>query len=317
MRKNLFCFVFLLNTLLSFGQINIGSPGAIKPSDFSKKDYGLFQASTTFFIIRENDKEILPQIESILREVWKFNKYEIIDFDKYKSIAKNPNCLFFGLRSYNRSFDYVSNADLFGKYTQSTELFIELWRNTEVEKENHIYEQVLAYVDCGTPWSVTKILGEKVNIDAFEYICKGKEVYKEWNWGLLKNYLQEINRCMVDNKPRWKFASGYDKENIGKLNSETLYVVENVKDYYDTREKKSPFEIYAGKKIEMISIADLGEKILTSEKPFYYMFVYKNSNDKMTTIINSKTGKFLYSDYKGLSYFFKDKDVKELNGKLD
>ena len=73
---------------------------------------------------------------------------------------------------------------------------------------------------------------------------------------------------------------------------------------------------YKGKKIEMISPEELSDKILNSDKPFYYMKVYKNSSDKIVTIINSATGEYLYSDYSGMAYFFKDKDVKELNGNL-
>jgi len=159
-------------------------------------------------------------------------------------------------------------------------------------------------------------LGARVSIDAFEYLCKTDVDVQEWSWGFLKNDLQVINSCLVANKSRWRFESEVDKANIGKLNSQTLFVSSDVKNYYDTREKEDPFEKYAGKKIEMIEPKALSDKILNSETPFYYMKVYKPGSDKMVTIINSATGEFLYSEYSGQAYFFKDKDVKELNGKL-
>lgn len=316
MRKFLLFHVFFAFAISTFAQINIGTPGAIKPANFKKKDLELYKSLKTFFVIREMDKENQVSIEKILQQTWTFNKYEIIDFDKYKSMPEDGNALFFGLRNYNTSSEYTSNSDLFGKYAQGSELKIELWRNLPKEKPQLLNEDVLAYIELGTNWKLYKELTQRISIDAFEYICKTDTVVNEWQWGYLKNYIQELNRHMLANEPRWRFESDVDKVNISKLNNQILFVSSDIKNHYDSREKESPFEKYAGKKIEMISPADLSAKILDSETPFYYMKVYMGGSDKIITIINSATGEFLYSDYKGASNFFKDKDVKELNGKL-
>ena len=316
MRKILLLSAFVSVFMIGKAQINIGNPGAIKPTSFKNKDIELYKTLTTYFVIREGDKENQTAIENMLKQVWTFNKFQVIDFDRYKTMTENENAIFFGLRNYNSSSDYTSNSDLFGKYAQYSSLSIQLWRNLKKEKPQLLNEDVLAYINLGTHWRMSKELQQRVSLDAFEYICKTDTIVKEWSWGYLKNYLQEINRHLEANKPRWRFESEVDKENISKLNSQILYVSSDVKDQYDRRAKEDPFTEYKGKKIEMISPGDLSEKILNSEIPFYYMKVYMPSSDKIITIINSATGEYLYSDYSGMAYFFKDKDVKELNGKL-
>ena len=297
-------------------QINIGTPGAIKPANFKKKDIELYKSLKTFFVLRDSDKDNRLKIEAMLKAVWTFNKFEIIDFDQYKTMKDDGNALFFGLRNYNESSDYTSNSDLFGKYAQSSVLRIQLWRNLPKENPQLLNEDVLAYIHLGPSWKMSNELRERISIDAFEYLCKTDTAVKEWSWGFLKNYLQEINRRLEANESRWRFESEVDKANIGKLNSQILFVCSDVKNLYDSREKEDPFEKYTGKKIEMIDPQALSDKIMNSETPFYYMKVYKTGGDKMVTIINSATGEFLYSDYSGMAYFFKDKDVKELSGKL-
>ncbi len=316
MIKYLLIAICLTVNLTLNAQINIGNPGAIKPTNFKNKDIEFYKTLTTYFVIREGDKENQASIENILKQVWTFNKFEIIDFDRYKTMTENENAIFFGLRNYNTSSEYTSNSDLFGKYAQNSSLKIQLWRNLKKEKPALLNEDVLAYIELGTHWRMSKELEQRISIDAFEYICKTDTIVREWSWGYLKNYLQEINRNLVANKSRWRFESEVDKENISKLNSQILYVSSDVKNHFDGRAKEDPFTEYKGKKIEMISPEDLSEKILTSEKPFYYMKVYMPSSDKIVTIINSATGEYLYSDYSGMAYFFKDKDVKELNQNL-
>lgn len=316
MIKYLLIAICLTVNLTLNAQINIGNPGAIKPTNFKNKDIEFYKTLTTYFVIREGDKENQASIENILKQVWTFNKFEIIDFDRYKTMTENENAIFFGLRNYNTSSEYTSNSDLFGKYAQNSSLKIQLWRNLKKEKPALLNEDVLAYIELGTHWRMSKELEQRISIDAFEYICKTDTIVREWSWGYLKNYLQEINRNLVANKSRWQFESEVDKENISKLNSQILYVSSDVKNHFDGRAKEDPFTEYKGKKIEMISPEDLSEKILTSEKPFYYMKVYMPSSDKIVTIINSATGEYLYSDYSGMAYFFKDKDVKELNQNL-
>ncbi len=316
MKKGLLSCLCILIVFSVSAQINIGAPGAIKPSGFKKSDMEEFHTATTYFVLRESDKEQQSKIETLIRDVWKFNKFEVIDFDRYKSIANKENSIFLGLRSYNSSRDYVSNADLFGKYAQFTEVYIQLWRNLEVKKENHLEEQVLARIEVNLPWANYDDLKQRISIDAFEFLCKGTVKIPEWNWGLLKNYLQEINRCLIDNKPRWRFASDVDKTQIKNLQHETLFVEDRIMKRLDAREKETPFENYSGKHIE-ISMADLGNKILESEATFYYMIVYLQGSDKMTTVVNSKTGEFIYSDYRGQSNFFKPKDIKALVEKIE
>ncbi|MEO8150151.1 MAG: hypothetical protein ABI723_21130 [Bacteroidia bacterium] len=311
MKKTVLFYFLFLFTFAANAQINIGAPGAIKPSTFKKSDMEFFQSATTYFVMRESDKPQQAKIESILNEVWKFNKIKLIDFDQYKKTAHDANSIFFGLRSYNYNYQYVTNADIFGKYTQSTTVYVQLWRNEPVKKEGQLEEQIIARINAKFPYAKNKLLADFISIEAFEHLCKEDINVPEWNLGVLKNYLQIINQCMVNNKSRWVFSSDVDKEQIKNLKKETLFIDDRVKNLYDSRAKESPLESYPYKH-EFISMTDLSNKILESETPFYYMIVYIQGTDKMTNVVNSKTGAIIYSDYKGQAYFFKDKDVKNL-----
>ena len=129
MKKTILINLLILHAYVANAQINIGAPGAIKPSTFKKSDMAEFQASTTYFVMRDSDKTQQAKIESILKEIWKFNKIELIDFDQYKKSANKANSIFFGMRSYNYNYNYVKNADIYGKYTENTDLYRQLWRN--------------------------------------------------------------------------------------------------------------------------------------------------------------------------------------------
>lgn len=311
MKNLILTAIFACFIISSNAQISVGPPGAIKPTNFKKKDIEEMQSSTTCFVIRESDKEHLSTIENILKDVWKFNKYEIIDFKQYLTMANKPGKIFFGIRSYNRSSEYVKSADLFGKYTQFTNMFIQLWKNGNEAKPNNIDETVMAIMSIPTPYGLYKELREIQTLDAFALICKSDVIISEWNWGFLKNNIQVINNCLMENKPRWNFASDVDKKEIGKLASQKLYVDENSIKSVDKRESGKPFDKYPFK-TEMISTQDLGKKIVESTSPFYYFMVYYDGTDKIVAVRNSATGDFVYSKYKGLAYFLKAKDIESL-----
>lgn len=311
MKNNFLVFLLSLFVCSANAQLNIGAPGAMRPSSFSKKEMETFKASTTYFVMREKDKAQQTKIEEVLKGIWNYNKIEVIDFDAYKKIANNANAIFFGLRSYNSNAEYVSSADLFGKYATYTKVYIQLWQNLEVKKEGHLEETIIARIETTYPWKGADALKERISIEAFEYLCKNEINIPEWNLGILKNYLQVINQCMNTNTTRWKFEGTVDKEQITKLQNETLYVNDAVLKTLDPRETESPLKSYTYK-YEMINVDDLGAKILSSEKPFYYLMVYKNISEKITTVVNSKTGEFIYTQYKGMAYYFKEKDILNL-----
>lgn len=291
-------------------QLNIGDPGAIKTTSFKKKDFEEFKNSTTCFVIRERDKEHLADIEKMLAEVWKFNKYEIIDFDKYVTYSNKPGKMFFGLRSYNRNSEYVKSADLFGKYTQFTDLFIELWVNGTEAKPNNIDEHVLATYELYCPKDIVDEVKQIQTLNAFEFICKSNVEVPFWNWGLLKNDLQVINACLVNNKPLWKFENNVKKDEIGRLSSSKLFVLDkNIR--LDSRNQEDVFEKYPYK-YEKISLDQLNSKILESSTPFYYLVIDFQGSDKVLSVHNSKSGEIIYSKYKGMSYFVKGKDFEAL-----
>jgi hypothetical protein len=311
MKKVVFALILLFTCSSIFAQLNIGAPGAIKTAPFKKKDIEAFQSATTCFVIREIDKENKKMIEGILAEVWKFNKYKIIDFAEYVTESKKPDNIFFGLRSYNRNAEYVSSADLYGKYATSSELKIIMWKNGDKADASNIDEQVIASLDVYIPYDIYKAVKEVQSLAAFEYVCKSPTVVPDWSWGLLKNNLQLINACLVVNKPHWQFENDVNKDQIGKLASAKLYVEEKGTERYDKRDKASPIEKY-GYKYELISKENLSKLILESQVPIYYMIIDIGGSSKVITIINSKTGEIIYSQYKGQAYYFKEKDVDAL-----
>jgi len=304
-------FLFVSST---FAQIRVGTPKIGKMANFKLEEWENYKTLKTYFVIRESDKKNRDLIESILQEVWKFNQYEIIDFDQYKLMPEDGSAIFFGLRNYNTNVQYTPNSDLAGKFAQSNNLKIQLWRNLPNKKHELITEDVLACMIVTSPTSPNfrSELLKRRTADAFEYVCKSNEVVQEWDWGFLKNNLQLIERHLRANESRWEFKSEVEKEKTYDLKSEILYVPSNIDWYYESN-NASPFEKYSGKEIVFISPKDLSNKILNSGTKFYYLQLLMLENEKVVTVINSVSGEYIYSEYSILSHFFCEKDIKELN----
>jgi len=314
MRIFLLFQVLFLFAISTFAQISVGTKNVEHPSKFNLNDWAKYKTLKTYFVIRESDKKNESLIRSILQDVWKFNSYEIIDFDQYKLMPEDGGAIFFGLRNYNTKFMSYPTSDLAGRDVESNNIKIELWRNLPKGKYHLISEDVLAYMIITSTPDFGLELRNRKTADAFEYICKSDVEVQEWGWGFIKNILQEMNRRIIANEPRWEFQKEIDKDKIHELKSEILYVPSNIDLFFEQYREKPKFETYAGKEIIFLSPKELSDKILKSGTKFYYLqFHSPNSGKKVVSIINSVTGEYLYTDFTKTSPYFSEKDISILN----
>ncbi len=155
---------------------------------------------------------------------------------------------------------------------------------------------------------------QKVNIDGGGHI-------KNWGPGILKNYLQSILTGFSNSETRDLYSQVIhpNKTEFKKLKSDTLYVPDYILikfGKYSGNENrhhsaKSLFKSY-DYPYKVIPLAELNTKILRNES-FFYLGYVKSCADKFVSVINSKTGDFVYSTFTKLSYNIESSDLKKIS----
>jgi hypothetical protein len=308
-----FISLLLFSLYISYfthAQISIGEPGAIKPTDFDKGTWEEMRNGTTCFIYRDADVPKLDMIKGILGEIWTFNKWKLIPYSEYQNSISEKGNVYIALRSYNKTKVYAG-PDPSGNKAEVVEVLISMWRVDKVEKDGWIAEERLAAIDMPISNDLRTQLIQLKRMPAFEFISGNEAKVELWNWGLLKNKFQVLNNHLVSNTPRWRFSNTQNVPELNRLKSDTLFIPESTFKTFDVREKGKTMDEYAGR-YKVISIEELGDRILKSEKPFYYLNVHMDGLEKFINVINSKTGEIVYSSYKGAAYYFNAKDVADL-----
>jgi hypothetical protein len=69
-------------------------------------------------------------------------------------------------------------------------------------------------------------------------------------------------------------------------------------------------------KYQLVSTKKLNDNIVNDPSGFYYLLYVKSSTDKFVSVINSRTGEIIYSDYTPVKYNLKPGDLKDLYKKI-
>jgi hypothetical protein len=118
-------------------------------------------------------------------------------------------------------------------------------------------------------------------------------------------------------------AKIYNEQELNKLKTSTLYVPDYVLvkfnmftgDESKQHKEEDLFEDYK-LKYQVLSTKKLNDNILSDPAGFYYLLYVKSSTDKFVSVVNSKTGEIIYSEYTGVKYNLKPGDLKDLYQKI-
>ena len=156
-----------------------------------------------------------------------------------------------------------------------------------------------------------------------QYLLSEGTTYN-WNPLYLKNAFQFIQKQLDKEEEYWMFKEIEEAE-LAALQTDTLYVPAYVKTLYNgyKGQEKSAEERqrlmdeafekypYAYKLVEMDEIMRLAE---VRSEPVYYLSYLRCNMDKHLSIMEAKSGSWLYYEYRGMQVFpwIKPKDMKKL-----
>lgn len=302
--------LILLATTNTFGQINVGPNEnyQLKTGEFEQANLNKLKSSKTLFVYRDSDNVNLELFESTLSEVWDYTELEFVSYKEYTSRTYDESYSFFTIGGRHQI--KTSSSDM---VTRNTHIFLTLWMINGNKKLT--FCRIELYPTF-TTYQKAKDTEDNVSLMV-------KHLYEEsklhnWNLLYLKNALQLVNEKLTKSDEHW-IANSEVYSDLSHLKNDTLYIPEytlikfgaftgdeskrhNVKKLF----KKYPYPY------KVLSMEELLEKALHSEKPLYYLSYIKSSTDKYVSVVNAKTGELLYSDYSPVSYNIKDKDFKKL-----
>jgi len=265
---------------------------------------------------------VLPDIyskeeyEKLLNQCWKFSDYELVPI---KDFNEDPS-------------KYLKISTVVAEYNGILKTINYTNPNKLVKQNEYVFIDILFYVIDGIKVGKKETTYEKTIFGQISFCpdygkCKkdGISSYldispnylRNYNLGLLKNYLTIMSKNLVSNSLYDGYAEINDTAKLRKLKSQKLYIVEDIKQKNMgafNREDRDLNELtvdYEYKK-EFITAEELSNKILMGEEIFY-LFHNQDNSKKIISVVNSKTGEVIYNSLERMSFTVKEKDFKELN----
>ncbi|WP_320815343.1 hypothetical protein [Flavobacterium sp.] len=308
--------IFLLFFSFSFSQVSVSRSHRGLFKDLKKEDYKEIKKRKTIFVIDSFDE---IKFEEMLKTFWDLNKYEVLSREKYeenkeKYISEDYSIFeFSGLLVTITSQSGMTTEYLYLNYNYFYYTDVKV-NNGKIKFDKTEVASVFFSGDADSMWNI---------ISTLKYGNLQNQLYN-YQLGYMKNYLQFIQKNLKDDWYSWTFASDYDKKVVKKLSKTTLYIPSYINTKYNgwdgtDTEREDPNELFKKYeyKYEWISNEDLNNKILNTKEDFYYLMYTKINSSKLVSVVNGKTGEIIYRDYQSMSYQLKQKDLKEINNKID
>lgn len=283
----------------------------------------------TYIAMKDPGAPSVKEYIDVFKNNWTLSKIEFIKYaDLEKHLSPDNSYLTIGGYETNVQFTelYKNGSRRNGINFSNTHLYLELWtvkksfferKNKNRSMENSEKTQV-ARIELFTDFET---LSDPDKIFQSDYHGDGH--IRNWGPGFLKNYIQLLTKYADKNQNRSLFAGMTNMDQLKTLKDEVLYVPDYVLTKFNKlsgdeskkHEEKKLFEDYS-LKYSLISTAELNKKILSEQKPFYYLVYVKSSTDKFVSVVNSLTGEVIYSKYSPLSYNINSGDLKNIQKKI-
>lgn len=307
--KSFFTGVLLFFSISIVAQIGVGSSLFGLYQGLSDRQFEMIKEKTTLFVVEDFNVEAIQQV---IKDTWTYNDYEIIsrkEYNENEQSYKNEKYAPFVLKGFIRSSNYGSSVFIYHHY---------FYYNIKRKKEK------------------IKTIGGVFysgDIDAIKEVVMTNEYgnmydnFYNFGIGYFKNYLQKINKELVNKGGSFAYAKKADKEKLKALKGKTLYVPDYIKLKYNAfsgsskfgeHELENPDDLFKKYKhsYEWIGKEELNEKILYAKEDFYYLMFSRVNGQKFITITNGLTGEMIYRDYQTMSYNIKKKDLSKINSKI-
>lgn len=291
------------------------------------KEVEKIKKGTTYVVMyNPNSPRVAPFIQAF-KDAWTLSRLEFIRYSEMESHL-SPENSFFSIGGYETTTEnFVDVRGIrrkTGEYS-NTHLYLELWVPNEKyftqnkqkplrEKDKVQVARIELYTDYETLKAPETI--HQMDFDGLGHI-------RNWGPGMLKNYLQTLTFFLNKGEKRFIASKTFNEQELSKLKTSTLYVPDYVLvkfnmftgDESKQHKEEDLFEDYK-LKYQVLSTKKLNDNILNDPSGFYYLLYVKSSTDKFVSVINSKTGEIIYSEYTGVKYNLKSGDLKDLYQKI-
>jgi hypothetical protein len=304
-QKNILPILALFfSPFLSFCQIAITNV-----TEISKIKQG-----TTFFAMKDPDSPKAKEYVGAIKKAWDFSKVECI---KYTDVEKNiaPN---------NSFVTITANMISSNSTTASTQtrIYLELWTTNgkfkyDPKKRKHFNQADKISVATLELFSDYTTQNNPSSLYKMEYDATGH--LKNWGKGIVYNYVQELNRLLNKAEEKSFKTIITNKEELKKMSSQTLFIPDYAMIKYN-KTNNDETDVFKDKELfdgfnlsyKVLPTANLNDKILSAETPFYYLLLIKTTDDKFVTITNSLTGEIIYLAYSASASNLKAADLKDI-----
>ncbi len=304
MKFSSFSLLFLLIFSSSLkSQINV--------SRLNEKDYEAIKQSTTYFVIPEFDNDKQQQYVDLLKTVWNFTNLKVVTAKEAEKIKND-----------------VSISKIIPRAVQVTEgpgvvyLYQYVMYMYYVSRKGELVEKEVAWADfCLKHKAIGELYDKKANQNSqAQYINKNNCLHN-YSLGFIKNYLQDINANLSNNKGEAiSLSKRIYKEELDKFNAkDTLFIPDYVAEYPETNMEEALAK--AKFRYKVIPVKELDAKILNTKTPFYYLNFVRFGYNKGINIVNAKDGSFIFNNWNPMGFKYKnltllDDDIKIINGAL-
>jgi hypothetical protein len=296
--------LFSLLPWLTFSQITLTNTAEIAK----------IKQGTTYFAMKDPASPAATAYVAAIKKAWSLSKVECI---KYTEVEKNiaPNNSFVTLGANMTT----SNSTL---AATETRMYLELWTTNgkftyDPKKRRHFNQADKIVVGTIELFADFYAQNNPSAMYKMEYEAAGH--FKNWGTGVLSNYLQQLCALLEKGNECTAKTEIANTAELQKMAGSTLFVPDYVLTKFgknsDDESKKYPEkEIFEGYTLayQILSTAELNEKIVNSTAPFYYLLYVKTPSEKFVTVTNAQTGEIIYLGYTAAAANFKSADIKAL-----
>ena len=330
--KHLFILpLYFLSFSSLFSQVSIGkskSPINLYVSDYDKEVFDKLKLTTTYFVVPDDLKLSVSEVEKVISEVWVFNEIKFISEDEYIN-NKNKYHITSNSLIYLINNSYVKKEQHTGKVKGERIVYKLVLFDFELNKKSEISSNIIAEIFF-TPnirfrrdfvhaaGAMNPLVLKFMNYDKLNAKNPEKPGFYNFDLGYIKNYVQTLNDKLVKSE-NLKIRDGIENiEKLSDLKNQVLYAPEWILKKYEPTKAVLKEIISAEKQFKdykyeymVISNAQLNNKILNKENIYYLMHTQFNEV-KIISIINSLTGEIIYLSEEN-SYNVKPGDIKSIS----
>ncbi len=310
-------------SMLIIGQCCLSANAQIQTANLDKLSN--IKGKTVYVVMKDPNAEDAKPYKDVFEKYWTISKVEFVkrsDLKEYQKADKAILVMSGKENSYQSQTRYSDGHSESGMTVSNTHinlnlLYFDQVGSSDKRKGNIAFNiaQIEIYTDFATIMSPS---------DMSDYDYSGEGHFRNWGPGFLKNYIQNLMVLFNSGKEKSKYKESLNEKELAQVKNKTLYIPDYVFIKFnkfngnesEEFKEKDIFKDYPYT-YKVLTTEELNKMILDEEAaPFYYLTYIKSSTDKYISVVNSKTGEFVYSQYSAASYNMKAGDVKDLAKKL-